>query len=80
VVNHDDVIEDRVTLATNAVLAGEVHVEEGCYLGQCCSVKQKVRIGRGSIIGMGAVVTTDVQSNSVMVGNPARRLRAADTG
>ncbi len=80
VVSHDDVIEDRVTLAAHAVLAGEVYVEEGCYLGQCCTVKQKVRVRRDSIIGMGAVVTTDVQSSSVMVGNPARRLRAADTG
>jgi sugar O-acyltransferase (sialic acid O-acetyltransferase NeuD family) len=80
VVNHDDVVEDRVTLAAHAVLAGEVHVEEGCYLGQCCTVKQKVRIGRGSIIGMGAVVIADVQRSSVMVGNPARRLRAVDTG
>ena len=32
-INHDDVIEDRVTLATGAAIAGEVHVETECYLG-----------------------------------------------
>lgn len=75
VVNHDDVLEDGVTLASHVSLAGEVHVEADCYLGQGCTVRQMLRIGRGSLIGMGAVVTADVAPNSVMVGNPAVKLR-----
>lgn len=74
-VNHDDVLEDDVTVASGASLAGSVHVEAGCYLGQACTVRQQLRIGAGSLIGMGAVVIADVPPNSVMVGNPARRLR-----
>jgi sugar O-acyltransferase (sialic acid O-acetyltransferase NeuD family) len=76
-INHDDVIEDRVSLASGVLLAGEVHVEAECYLGQGCLVRQKLTIGRGSTIGMGAVVIADVEPDSVMVGNPARRLRSA---
>lgn len=75
VLNHDDVLEDRVTLASGVTLAGGVHVEADCYLGQSCTVRQEVRIGRGSLIGMGAVVVKDVAPNSVIVGNPGRRLR-----
>ena len=30
-----------------------------------------LRIGRGAVIGMGAVVTKDVPAGSVVVGNPA---------
>jgi sugar O-acyltransferase (sialic acid O-acetyltransferase NeuD family) len=75
VVNHDDRLEDNVTLCTNVSLAGSVQVETGCYLGQACTVRQFVRIGRDSLIGMGSVVLEDVPANSVMVGNPARRLR-----
>lgn len=75
VVNHDVILEDRVTLASHVSLAGEVHVEADCYLGQACTVRQRLRIGRGSLIGMGAVVVADVPPRSVMVGNPARRLR-----
>jgi sugar O-acyltransferase (sialic acid O-acetyltransferase NeuD family) len=78
VINHDDVIEERVTLASGALLAGEVRVEAECYLGQGCMVRQKLRIGRGSTIGMGAVVVADVEPGSIMVGNPARPLRAAE--
>jgi len=75
VVNHDDVLGHDVTLAARATLAGGVTVEDGCYLGQGCTARQQLRIGRGSLIGMGAVVVADVMPDSVMVGNPARRLR-----
>jgi len=75
VVNHDDVLEDRVVLCSHVSLAGHVHVEADCYLGQACTVRQFVRIGRNSLIGMGSVVLRDVEPDSVMVGNPARRLR-----
>ncbi len=75
VINHDDVLADRVVLCSNVSLAGHVHVEADCYLGQACTVRQFVRIGRNSLIGMGSVVLRDVEPDSVMVGNPARRLR-----
>jgi sugar O-acyltransferase (sialic acid O-acetyltransferase NeuD family) len=75
VINHDDVLEDRVVVASSVTLAGSVHVETECYLGQACTIRQYLRIGRGSMIGMGAVVIQDVPPNSVIVGNPGRRLR-----
>jgi sugar O-acyltransferase (sialic acid O-acetyltransferase NeuD family) len=74
-INHHCRLEDGVTLCTNVSLAGAVHVEKGCYLGQGCTIRQYLRIGAGSMIGMGSVVIKDVPPNSVMVGNPARRLR-----
>ncbi len=76
VISHDDVIEEHVTLTGGVVLAGDVRVGAGCYLGQGCTVREMLTIGRGSILGMGSVVLHDVAPNSVMVGNPARRLRA----
>jgi sugar O-acyltransferase (sialic acid O-acetyltransferase NeuD family) len=75
ILNHDVVLEDRVVAASGVTLAGSVHVEADCYLGQSCTVRQGVRIGRGSLIGMGSVVLRDVPPNSVIVGNPGRKLR-----
>lgn len=75
IINHDDVIEERSVLASGITLAGAVHVEPYCYLGQSCTVRQFLRIGAGSLVGMGAVVVKDVPPNSVMIGNPAQRLR-----
>lgn len=76
VINHDDHLEDDVILCTNVSLAGSVHVEAGCYLGQACTVRQLLRIGRKSMIGMGSVVIRDVPPETVMAGNPARVLRS----
>lgn len=78
VINHNDVIDDRVTITSGVVLAGDVHVEADCYLGQSCTVRELLTIGQGSLIGMGAVVLHDVAPNSVMVGNPAHKLRSRE--
>jgi sugar O-acyltransferase (sialic acid O-acetyltransferase NeuD family) len=75
VINHDDVVGDHATFASGARLAGNVHVEHHAYLGQGCTVRQDVRIGEHALIGTGAVVLRNVEPYSVMVGNPARKLR-----
>lgn len=74
-INHDDVLEDGVVCASGVTLAGGVRVEGGAYLGQSCTVRQFLRIGRNSLIGMGAVVLKDVPPDCVMAGNPAFKLR-----
>jgi len=80
IINHDVVLEDRVVLASGVSLAGAVYVEADCYLGQACTVRQYVRIGRGSLIGMGAVVVEHIAPNSVIAGNPGKRLREREAG
>jgi len=80
VINHDDVIEDGVTLASGAMLAGNVRVDAGVYLGQGCMIRQHVRIGAGSVVGMGAVVVHDVDPDSIVAGNPARKIEARPSG
>jgi len=78
VINHDNVIGEWTALTTGVQLAGFVTVEPECYLGQACNIRQYLRIGRHSLIGMGAVVVKDVEPDSVMVGNPARWVRKND--
>jgi sugar O-acyltransferase (sialic acid O-acetyltransferase NeuD family) len=78
VINHDDRLEDDVTVCSGATLAGGVHVDSHAYLGQACTVRQNLRVGRGSLVGMGSVVTADVHARSVVAGNPARLRRWLD--
>lgn len=80
VINHEDVIEDRVTLTSSVTIAGNVYVESDCYLGQSCTIREMVRIGRGSLIGMGSTVLRDVAPNSIMIGSPAQKLGARHHG
>ncbi len=75
VFTHDNVIEDFVTVASGVGLAGGVHVERGAYLGAGAQVREYVRIGAGSVVGMGSVVLDDIPSGQVWAGNPARYLR-----
>jgi acetyltransferase-like isoleucine patch superfamily enzyme len=50
-------------------------IEEDCWLGTGAIILPGVHIGRGSIIGAGAVVTKDIPPLSLAVGIPARVVR-----
>jgi maltose O-acetyltransferase len=52
-----------------------VRIEEDCWLGTGAIVLPGVCIGKGSIIGAGAVVTKDVPAYSMAIGVPARVVR-----
>lgn len=45
------------------------------WIGNYALIKQGVRIGTGSVIGMGSVVTKDVPPYEIWGGNPARCIR-----
>jgi acetyltransferase-like isoleucine patch superfamily enzyme len=47
-------------------------IEDDCWLGHKVSVLDGVKIGQGSVIGAGAVVTKDIPPYSIAVGIPAR--------
>jgi acetyltransferase-like isoleucine patch superfamily enzyme len=50
----------------------DVVIEEGCWLGCGVVVLPGVNIGRGAVIGAGAVVTKDVAEGSIVAGIPAK--------
>lgn len=78
-VSHDCVVEDFVSLAPGVRLAGGVQVEAGCDLGVQCSAIPRSRVGRGSIIGAGAVIVQDIEANCVAMGIPATVRRKLPT-
>jgi acetyltransferase-like isoleucine patch superfamily enzyme len=52
-----------------------VVIEDDVWVGGGVIVLKGVRIGTGSIVGAGSVVTKDVAPYTVVAGNPARCLR-----
>jgi sugar O-acyltransferase (sialic acid O-acetyltransferase NeuD family) len=78
-VAHDCVIGDFVTFAPGVMCNGNVVIEDHAYIGTGAVLKQgrpgqPLVIGRGAVVGMGAVVTRDVAPGTTVVGNPARLL------
>jgi len=50
-------------------------VKKGASIGANSTIICGVTIGEGSIVGAGSVVTKDVPPHSLVVGNPARKVR-----
>lgn len=80
-VAHDCVIGDYVTFAPSVKCNGNVVIEDHAYIGTGAILKQgkpgePLVIGRGAVIGMGAVVTKSVAAGVTVVGNPARPMEA----
>jgi sugar O-acyltransferase (sialic acid O-acetyltransferase NeuD family) len=77
-VAHDCVIGDFVTFAPAVKCNGHVIVEDHAYIGTGAIIKdgteKPIVIGRGAVVGMGAVVTKSVPAGATVVGNPARIL------
>ena len=76
-VEHDCVIGDFVTFAPGVHCNGNVVVEDHAYIGTGAILRQgkpgePLVIGRGAVVGMGAVVTKNVAPGTTVVGNPAR--------
>jgi acetyltransferase-like isoleucine patch superfamily enzyme len=51
---------------------GGIVIEDDVWLGVGVIVLDGVRIGRGAVVGAGAVVTKDLPPNSISSGAPAR--------
>ncbi len=78
-VAHDCVVGDYVTFAPGVKCNGNVVIDDYAYIGAGAIIKQgrpgkPLHIGKGAVVGMGAVVTKDIPDGAVVVGNPAKPL------
>lgn len=54
---------------------GPIIIEDDVWIGSNSVILSGVKIGRGSIIGAGSVITKDIEPYSIVGGNPAKILR-----
>ena len=55
-----------------------ITIGDDVWLGTHCTILPGVTVGRGAVIGAGAVVTKDVEPFSINVGVPARKMGERD--
>nr|WP_310586587.1 acyltransferase [Larkinella insperata] len=56
----------------SAPLGGKIIIEDDVWIGSHAIIMPGVTIGRGAVVGAGAVVTKDVPAFAIVVGTPAR--------
>ncbi len=66
--NHD--LEQR-----NVITCKPVHICRQVWIGAGATILPGVTIGENAVVGAGSVVTHDVESNTIVAGNPARFIR-----
>ena len=66
--NHD--LENRMVITCKPV-----HICRRAWIGAGATILPGVTIGENSVVGAGSVVTRDVESNTIVAGNPARVIK-----
>lgn len=76
-VDHDCVVDDYAFIAPNAALGGGVHIGTGAMVGMGATVLPGLTVGAGATVAAGAVVTKNVRDGDLVMGMPAKSVRAA---
>ncbi len=71
-VGHNSYIGKNVVITACVILCGSSIVEDNAWLAPNVSVLNKVKVAKGSTIGLGSVVTRNTNENSLAYGNPAK--------
>tara|TARA_B100001059_G_C17828869_1_gene583279 strand:- start:1981 stop:2640 length:660 start_codon:yes stop_codon:yes gene_type:complete len=79
-ISHDSSVGNYVTFNPNVTCNGNTIIDDFVYFGSGVTMihgtnEKPLKIGKGSIIGMGSVITQDVPPNVTMFGNPARIIK-----
>lgn len=73
-IGHDSLIQQYVSVTNNVSIGAEVRIGRGSHIGSNSTIREKVRIGDFSLVGMGSVVLNDVPSRAIVVGTPAKQI------
>jgi acetyltransferase-like isoleucine patch superfamily enzyme len=74
-IGHESRIGNSVFIAHAVSVSGCCDIGDGCFVGTNATILPRLRIGKWSTIGAGAVVTKDIPDYSVVVGNPGKVIR-----
>ncbi|CAA0189725.1 UDP-3-O-(3-hydroxymyristoyl)glucosamine N-acyltransferase [Tenacibaculum maritimum] len=62
-------------IIANAMIAGSVNIGENSWIAPSSSIINKKNIGDNVLVGLGAVVTKNVENDVIVAGNPAKFIR-----
>lgn len=71
---HNVIVEKNVVIAGHVMISGSTTIEDDVWIAPHVSFRGHQKIGKGSTIGMGAVVTKNVPPGEIWYGNPAKKM------
>ena len=74
VLGHACKIGERTLIAGGAAISGATIIGHDCWIGPNATVSHMIEIGDNTRVGIGSVVMKSIESDKVVVGNPARSM------
>lgn len=71
-IGHNVEIGRHVFISAGAVVCGSARIGDFSWLAPKCCIRNRVIVGNNVTVGLGAVVTKDVDDRLTVIGNPAR--------
>lgn len=72
---HNVIIHDNASVIALSMLGGSSVLEDNAYIAPGALIMNQLHVGKDALVGMGAVVTKNVEENTVVAGVPAKPLR-----
>ena len=73
-IGHETKIGNTVFIAHGVCISGCCSIGDGTFIGTNATILPRIKIGKWCVIGAGSVVTKDMPDNTVVAGNPARKM------
>jgi len=76
IVDFNHIYQDRsIPINRQGITAEKITIQEDAWIGSGCKILRGVTVGKGAVVGAGSVVTKDVPSYHVVIGDPAKTIK-----
>jgi len=74
--NHTFDRTDTPIMFQPSIIKGGIHISEDCWIASSATIVDGVRLGKGCIVGAGSVVARSFPDYTVLLGNPATKIKS----